>query len=261
MAVLAISLPFAGHAVWVREQSGADEQIVDGTDTPSAVALLDRLLVARSGAFAGPGEAARLVTADRDQVLASVCIATFGDNVEATRPCTSCGQLFDLDFRISQLAQAVRAEAPAPPVDGAYELEDGVRFRLPTGEDELAVAGLPTAGAEQRLLERCVLRGDVQRDGARVAAAMAAVAPTLDLDLDATCSECGVTEPIPFSIQAWLLGQLLSEQARLPRQAHLLARAYGWSLSEILSLTRRQRLTFVALLEEERRTSARGRWS
>lgn len=259
MSVLAVSLPFVGHAVWVREHSGADEQVVDGIGTPAALALLDRLLVARAGAFAGPGQAARLTTADRDQVLAAVCSATFGDRVEATRHCEHCGQRFDLDFRISELSRALRSERGAPAADGTYTLENGVRFRLPTGEDELAVAGFPSALAERRLLERCVLSGDVERDGARVSAAMSEVAPTLDLDLDAACSECGAETQVHFSMQAWLLGQLLNEQARLPRQVHVLARAYGWSLSEILSLSRRQRLAFVALVEEERRVAQRSR--
>ena len=52
-----------------------------------------------------------------------------------------------------------------------------------------------------------------------------------------------------FDIQTYLLGAILSERRSLLSDINCIARAYSWSLDEILSLTRSDRRHLVELIE------------
>jgi len=255
-------LPGTGRA-GLREICGYDQNSVHGTDTISAIELLDRLLVDAPGARVRPGSAIRLTTADRDRLLATVYTQTFGPRVEGTIHCRSCKAAFDLDFSLPELLGGLHDEPGVTGVqqepDGLYALPDGRRFRLPTGEDECAVWDLAPADAESGLLQRCVIAGDPAAEPEVVQAAMREAAPLLDLELEARCPECAEVQPVHFDIQSYLLSALESEQEQLARQVHRLAIAYGWSLTEILSLTRSQRRRYVSLIDVE--GSRQPRWN
>ena len=241
---------FAPVPGWVcmRELCGHDEELVSGTGTDVAIALLDQLLVDAPGVVLQPGQAEKLVAADRDRLLAAVYRWTFGERIESTVRCSFCDVRFDLDFEIVHLLAMQQPERLAV-TDGVYTLSDGRRFRLPVGADELAVAGMATERAEAALLERCLVEGDPKHDPESVIAAMQAVAPLLDVDLEAPCAECGRICDIPFSMQHFLLRTIESEARRRRVDVHVLATAYRWSHGELMSLTRRQRRAYVDLTE------------
>jgi hypothetical protein len=246
-----VALAFVAGGGWVcvRELTGSDEEWVDGRGTAVGIELLDRLLVAAPGAALGPGEAAQLTAADRDTLLAAVYAVAFGPRIEATQHCGQCAAKFDLDFAVPALVAGVgRQREPAEAVAGVFTLRPGVRFRLPSGADELAVAALAPERAERTLLERCLVEGDAGADGPAVIAAMERIAPTLDLELDARCPECGAQQPLRFDIQQYLVDAIVGERPRLYEDVHLLAAAYHWSLTEILSLRRTARRRLVQLV-------------
>jgi hypothetical protein len=242
-----VALPFRPGWVALRDLCGSDEDVVDGTGTEHAVALVDRLLCDLPGASLGCGQAADLSSADRDRVLAAIFRRTFGERIQSTISCTACGQRFDLDFALAELVASLPGEAPA--ADGTYRTSDGRRFRLPTGRDELATVG--TAGeVEAHLRRACVVDGDP--DDETIPDAMQAVAPLLDLDLDATCAECGVQQVVHFDLQHYMLARLRDERSLRTYEVHLLARAYRWSLTELMALPRVQRRLYVDLVGRER---------
>jgi hypothetical protein len=146
----------------------------------------------------------------------------------------------------------------SPAGDGVYVMPDGVRFRLPTGADELRVRTLPAEKAVRELLKSCVLQAPEGVDAGAVQDAMEGVAPILDIDINTSCPECGASARVRFDLQEYLLRSLMQERRRLWRETHMLATAYGWGLNEILSLTRSDRRTLVALIEgaAARRTGA-----
>jgi hypothetical protein len=84
-----------------------------------------------------------------------------------------------------------------------------------------------------------------------VADALERIAPLLDVELDATCPECGHVHAVRFDVQRFFLGRLVAERAQRAAEIHRLARGYGWSLSEILSLPRARRRDYVELVERE----------
>jgi hypothetical protein len=212
-------------------------------------------LVDDPGTTLKPGAAATLTPADRDRLLAAVYARTYQERITGTTTCQNCNNLFDMDFNLSALLATLQPEdEPALAKkngQGTYELPDGRHFRLPTGEDEFAVRHLSAEEAARELLRRCVIKGDPTADPATVQAAMKAVAPVLDLELDAQCPECEASQTIHFDIQSYLLSALKAEQPRLAQEVHRVATAYGWGLNEILGLARSQRRAYVTLIEAE----------
>ncbi|WP_433796253.1 hypothetical protein [Actinoplanes sp. CA-252034] len=237
--------PSGRRRAMLREPAGADEQSVGGTTTADAVRLLDRLLTDDPASAVRPGDAATLTVVERDLLLAAAYRLGWGPRISGVVTCAACAAPFDLDFRLADLADRVRAEAPA----GVVTLDDGVTFRLPTAQDEAAVLGLPPDEAERALLARCLISGAPETHGPRVEQAMAGAG--IDLDLAATCPECGHGADIRFQIQDYLLATIRCDWATLIHDVHRIAVAYGWSLTEILSLPRGSRRAFVALLDGE----------
>jgi hypothetical protein len=76
-------------------------------------------------------------------------------------------------------------------------------------------------------------------------------APRVDVEVEATCPECGRL----FSGQAawpiYGLGDMMSQSAGLEREVHLLAWHYHWSEADVLSMPRTKRRRYIDLIEEE----------
>lgn len=238
--------------VYLRELRGDDEESVADVDTWAAVALVDRLLVDAPGAAVRPGQAVTLTAADRDRVLAAIHLRELGERIASTTACPACGAAFDLEFRLGALLASLAPESGGEDgivADGAggFALADGTRFRVPTGVDELEAAA--SAEPAATLLARCRLAGD--GDGDALADALERVAPLVDVELDASCPECGHGHAVRFDVQRFLLGRLIAERAQRAAEIHRLARSYGWGLTEILSLPRGRRRDYVELVERE----------
>lgn len=254
-----VPLAHTGNGGWVclRELSGEDEDSVEVTSTATAIRLLDRLLTADPSATLGPGDAGKLSAPDRDCLLAAVYRQTYGSRIESTKRCQHCGIPFDLDFSLDALQATLmqtRNNAVAESEgDGVFRLPDGRRFRLPTGEDELAVSELSPEQAQSALLARCMMNDDSSNDSDAIQNAMQEQAPLVDLQLDAVCPECDYRQTVHFDIQSYLLTAIQQERNRFIHEVHRLASTYGWSLGEIMGLTRNRRRTLVSLVEAELR--------
>lgn len=243
----------------LREITGVEEQAITGTTTLAAIQLLEKLLVHAHSGSLKCGGVNSLSAWDRDRMLAAVYIRTYGPRVESTIHCLHCREVFDLDFSLQQLLEALKEDSARADVealdDGTYCFADGLQFRLPTGEDECALMGLSPEDAEQELLYRCTPdKGgdfDIRKRAAEIQSAMAAVAPVIDLELDAECQECGQVQKVHFDLQHYLLSALQGERPRLMHEIHALALNYGWSLTEILHLPRSQRRALASLVDAE----------
>lgn len=243
--------------IHLRELTGAEERAVTGTSTDDALRLLDALTIAPSGE-PPPPLADDLVASDRDRLLVAVYQHAFGDRIENTLTCARCAKPFDIHFSLGGLAASLESHPGSsrarPLGENRFETPDGLRFRLPTGRDERAIAALPATEAETGLLRCCVAddsSAQASADATALQELLAEVAPLIDLELDARCPECRHTHSLQFDIQSYLLGALLGERPRLAQEIHRIAIAYGWSLQEILFLGRRERRHFIELIDND----------
>ena len=220
-----------------------------------------------------------LLAADRAYLLLKLRQLTFGDRIAAVLLCPVCGQRMDVDFFADQVPiEARRPAAGTATFDlspsAAYTAPDGtihqtVEFRLPTGEDQEIIALAHPAISEQQavtvLLARCLRRlGAITPVDEQTAAhlgpitrreieeQMERVSPSVDLDLEVTCPECGRAFLQPLEWSAAFRDEMSLQREQLYLEVHILALHYHWPESEILSLTRDKRRTYLTLLSGER---------
>jgi hypothetical protein len=146
-----------------------------------------------------------------------------------------------------------------PPSDPALELRVGtyeVKLRLPTSRDLLALKQNETDDPRRYLLSRCVLSADVDGQPAdttdlpspvmdAAAQALASADPQAVVKLSITCAACGHPWQAPFDILSYLWTELDAWAARILREVHVLACAYGWRESDILALSPARRKFYL----------------
>lgn len=217
----------------------------------------------------------------RDGWLLTLREELFGDRLETVAACPSCGAPLEVALRTGD----VRVLAAGAGRDAVVRVEmDGYRVegRPPTSADLLEALSAPDAspqaagtlehartddpdtpaggssGGPAALLRRCIAvakRGDADVDpaslppavGEAVAQAMADADPQADVRLALDCPECGHRWSSPFDILSYLWDEIDDWAARLLREVHALASAYGWSERDILGMTARRRRLYLEM--------------
>ncbi len=80
---------------------------------------------------------------------------------------------------------------------------------------------------------------------------MEAVAPKVDLTLEAKCHECNRDFTIPFDLQGLFFNELRVNQELLYREVHYLAFHYHWGEEEIMRMPRWRRRAYIQVLADE----------
>lgn len=216
-----------------------------------------------------------LLVGDRDYLVLKLRQITIGDRVEATLLCpnSQCGEKFDIDFDLTQIPIqqgniSSQVFAVKVPERKTSEDDDGdryfeVEFRLPNGRDQEELAFL-IAGSESeaanKLLRSCIQRIDGIKEAqfaelssvarGKIESTMAEIAPQIDLEMEAICPECEKVFSFMFNIAQLFLDEIKLNLNQLYKEVHLLAFYYKWSESEILSMTRKKRRSYLELLSE-----------
>ncbi len=282
MDVVEVTLPggIAHEGRWhrtarLRPLSGRNEVFVveEGASLRPAVrttAVLTRCLEGLGPLEPVTPESVRALTVgDREALLLHLRRLTLGDRIACVLSCPnrSCLEKMDLDLRVGDLL--LPPYPHAEPVHETVLAGDGrryrVRFRLPTGADQEAVAESvfrdPDA-AGTLVLERCVERVAVdEHDEDTVATLPRAVAralpgvmadldPQADILLNLACPACGASFTVPFDTADYFHRELVGERTNVYREAHLLALHYHWGEAEIMAMPRRTRRLYLGLLAE-----------
>ncbi len=263
---------------------GHDEEFLAEEGTRCSAALATTILsrrVRRIGTISPVSEevARRLLVADRQYLLLKLREVTFGDRVQATLCCPwpDCGKKVDIDFSTKDIpvidskekgtthSVELSSEARLREKDGEEHGE--VFFRLPHGGDQEAIASLADqneAAMMTALFRRCILavgsnrtindeligtltplaRLEIERE-------MEAVAPKVEMNMEAVCTECGRIFTMPFDLQDFFFGEFRMSRDLLRREVHYLAYYYHWSEREIMDMTRDKRRRYIDVLADE----------
>lgn len=195
----------------------------------------------------------------RDERLFQLYEALFGPVLELMADCPACDEPLELSLHTHELwpewaaPSGSIADAPTTWQADGYE----VAYRLP-GVADLAAA-MSEGDAAVTLLERCVL--DARHGGRALRASelppavidviqqdMARRDPAADLRIALACPACGHSFERRLDIAACLWAELDDWAGRTLAEVHVLARAYGWTEGESLSLSASRRQRYIDLI-------------
>lgn len=202
---------------------------------------------------------AHLPVGRRDELLLQLRAALFGPRLVAATSCASCGAELELAFLTEELLRSASPAAATATLDLSVDGHE-LSLRVPEAGDLVALAELPdAAAAETALLERCVLSA---RHGERAVPArelpepvvaalssrLAEADPLAELRLALQCPACTDSWGENLDVVAYLWREIEAWAARLLRDVHVLAQAYGWSEREVLDLSPARRRHYVELV-------------
>jgi hypothetical protein len=208
---------------------------------------------------ASPDWVSALTIGDREALLLHLRRISIGSRIECVLTCPKCVEKLDLDLEAEDLLLPPYA---SPQREYTASLSGcQVRFRLPTGADQAAIADLARLdldAAVQGLVQRCVLAVTSQGQPAKLsneavealACRMAELDPQAELDIQMTCPACQTSFSTILDMAQFLGSELASRSRPLDYEIHTLALAYHWSEAEILGLPLRRRRTYLQLLDE-----------
>jgi hypothetical protein len=263
------TLPVSGIAIRLRHPTGIEDMLLmEGAADDFALALA---LAERVGTSAdGSGIAWReLPVSDLDAFFLRLHQALIGDLIRTDIACRAegCGSRIDISFGIDaylahhapkspnrgRRAWSVASCADRPDwfalrMRGAGE---PILFRLPTIDDQVAVAAL--ADPEAELARRCICAEPLPVAAKHATeAAMAVMAPSLTGALDGRCVECGSAVGIYFDPRRYVMQALRQRAAFIHEDIDRLAQRYHWSEQAILAMPTVRRASYAELARQDR---------
>lgn len=218
------------------------------------------LLLALARPDLSADERRRLSVGRRDAVLLAFRGRCLGPRLDVLTDCPACGEALDLVLSTDELAAAMDFGASPFEAGGIIEC-DGLRlaWRVPTSGDVLALEATETTEEFRGgLLARCVeaRREDTPIDVgqlpeeaiAELARALERADPGANVELGMACPACGHGFAALFDVVRYLWSEFGDLARGLIGQVHRLARAYGWSESEILAMSHARRQAYLSLI-------------
>jgi hypothetical protein len=195
---------------------------------------------------------AALSIGERDAMLFEIYEHLFGPDLEAFAECPACGQRLEYSLNTGNIRQA--NDGPKERAELSLTLADlGLRLRLPNSLDLLAARECANPTEARRLLaERCVLEAMLARslpDNAidAISSCLVQADPLAEVLVGMECVECHHSLQIMLAIEQFLWTKLSFLVKRLLREVDSLARVYGWSEREILSLSAARREMYLEM--------------
>lgn len=188
---------------------------------------------------AGVLDPERLAVSIGDRRLLTLHRLLTGRDVEVAATCSGCETV-----NVAVLSR----DTVAPPVARTAWLGLGGGLREPTYGDLLELPADPRA-AEAELLRRCTV-GVPQR--APVPDDLERVDDSLAGPIRLACAACGAAVEVAADVERLVLEGLQHHAAEIELDVHLLAGAYGWSLTAIEALPDERRRRFARLVADGR---------
>ena len=234
-------------------RSLSPEKILDVWEAGRQQHDLDRALTLLTAAYPelSRDELADLTIGERDARLLRLRVQMFGGSAGGTSECPECGER--VEFTIDTANLAHREEL----AETALEIEVNgtcVRFRLPTSRDLVdAVTAPDQSHGVRQLIERCVIEPRLPEELSddvleALSDAMVKADPQAEIIISLGCPNCGKHWELLFDIAHFFWNEIAGQAQRLVYEIGALARAYGWTEREILSLPAQRRRTYLGML-------------
>jgi hypothetical protein len=233
---------------------------------------LDRALtiLAAASPEASREALAELTIGERDARLLQLRALVLGAHAEGFAECPRCSERVEFPLDTEAFTPRPEGRAPTRP-DSSEELEINgrtIRFRLPTSRDlAQVVAASNSAQGLRHLVTSCIFTpndSDSHDDGhpgyhdrerelpdktiAAIGEAMLEADPRAEIQFRVICPACAHEWALIFDIAEFFWTELSAQAQRLLREIDTLARAYGWTEREILSLPAQRRQTYLEML-------------
>ena len=223
---------------------------------------IERALTMLSTAFpqASRDELLVLSIGQRDAYLLSVRERTFGSQFVGFAVCLQCQEKLEFTFDASDVRVGM---APLESIGQIQQIvvdDHELYVRLPNSVDLAAMRGCPdVASARNLLLQRCVSRVVCNGEEATIESLSDTVIDTLgeqiveddpqaEVLLGLSCPSCDYRWSAVFDIVLFLWVEICSHAKRLLREVHILAAAYGWSETDILSMNAARRQWYIEMV-------------
>jgi hypothetical protein len=190
----------------------------------------------------------------RNRALAELHCRYFGQALAGWIACPQCGEKLEFTMDVRALAEQREPEQPEPITIR------GQSFRVPTSRDLSRITGERSAhldphAAATRLLSACRVGGEEEieqnwseRELEEAGERMAAADPLAEIVIDFQCPVCEGSCQESLDLPAFLWAELEGLARRLASEVHTLAFAYGWSESQILSLSDARRRLYLEMV-------------
>jgi len=217
------------------------------------------LILGAAAPEVAPADLGRLTVGRRDDLLLQLRAAAFGPQIDATAVCPICSERLEMAFSTEEIRLPPSPVAGEPPFTLEFA-EHSLTFRLPDSLDLVEISSVSDLDqAETALLHRCVLGAHHAHQRvlpdqlpapviAALAERLAAADPQADLGLDLTCPGCAHHWSESFDIVTFFWREIEAWAARMIREVHALAGAYGWSEADILALSPSRRRLYLELI-------------
>ena len=201
---------------------------------------------------------AKLSIGERDSLLLALRDQIFGPRLTALAVCPGCGERLELAFESADV-RADRKQDTDQLLN--LRLDDyEITFRPPNSLDLAALAGEGDIRDKKQALLHSVIsqaryRGAETEPNQLPEAVIAAIEdhleqadPQAEVQLNLSCAACGHAWHALFDIVSFLWSEVDAWAARLLREVHSLARAYGWREADILAMSPGRRLRYLEML-------------
>jgi hypothetical protein len=191
----------------------------------------------------------------RDRQLLLLRDGIFGPDMIAVMSCPKCSELLETNFRTSDIY--IDPYVDPQEILSVQLLDYLVEFRLPNSQDLNAISDLQDVeSAKKILINRCITKicqGEAEKTHDQlpgdmldaVLGLMDEADPFADIHLNFICPVCNHEWPEQFDILSFFWSEIESWANHTLDEIHLLARAYGWNESEILSIGARRRQLYL----------------
>jgi hypothetical protein len=200
----------------------------------------------------------RLSIGQRDAFLLTLREWTFGSRLVGLANCPKCRKPMEFDFEVDDVRAESESEKELSFTFSGYDL---LIRPINTCDLLLIIRMKDVPSARDALLNCCIL--EIRNQGVRVsldqlpsividavAEKMEQIDPQADMRFDLFCPACSHNWEVSFDIVSFFWNEIDSWARHILREVHTLAQKYGWTESDILSMSPQRRRIYLEMANQ-----------